>query len=697
MDASPAQTPTDRTARLLRLLAPKSIAVIGGREAGRVVHQCNLLGFEGPIWPVNRTGDDVYGRRGFTRLEDLPRAPDAAFIAIPREPTIEAVRVLRDMGAGGAVCYASGFAETGDHGRTLQNELVATAGDMPIIGPNCYGALNMIERAALWPDNHGGQPIDRGVAIISQSGNMGINFTMQKRALPLAYLLSLGNQAAINVNDCLEALLADERVTAIGLHIEGVDDIARFSRNALMALERGIPLVAFKAGRSEKGARATVSHTSTLSGSDKLYDALFERYGIARVHSVPAFVETLKLLSVYGPLPGNRLASLSCSGGEASLMADRAEAHGLVFPDLEPEHAARLRSTLNEFVEIANPLDYHTFIWGYRDKIRQTFSAMLSGGFDFSVLLLDFPNNETSDLTEWYVALDEFIASAKENNARAAVLATLPENLTAEVSRWLIDQGIMSLHGVEEGLTALAAAAFIGARTAAPRAAPLHAHTRVTGSEVTLDEWHAKAALRTAGVATPEGRLVAPQDAAAAADDIGYPVVLKAVGSHLAHKTEAGAVILNLKTSGDVASAADRLAALSDSLLIESMVDDGVAELLIGVAGDVQFGPHVIIGAGGTMVELLQDNRILLLPVSRNEIEDALRSLRCFALLDGWRGKPAGDIAATVDAIEAVCRFVETNADRIEELDINPMIVRPFGNGALAADALIRLVEGDPA
>ncbi|MGI9413212.1 MAG: CoA-binding protein, partial [Hyphomicrobiales bacterium] len=389
------------TKPLRRLLSPGSIAVIGGWEAARVVRQCELLGFEGEIWPVHPSRADLNSRPCYRRLEDLPGVPDAAFIAIPREPTIEAVRVLADMGAGGAVCYASGFAEVGDEGAELQAELVEAAGAMPIVGPNCYGCVNALDRLALWPDNHGLEPIDRGAAIITQSGNMGINFTMGRRGLPLACLLSLGNHAALGVTDCLEALLEDDRIGVIGLHIEGLDDVARFSRVAIRAREQGVPIVALKSGCSEKGAQATVSHTSTLSGADALYHALFARCGIARVHSVPAFLESLKLLSLFGPLPGNRIASLSCSGGEASLMADRTEGTGLVFPDLEPDHAAHVRASLNDYVEIANPLDYHTFIWGNRDATYATFSAMLSGGFDLTMLLLDFPTNESADCTDW--------------------------------------------------------------------------------------------------------------------------------------------------------------------------------------------------------------------------------------------------------------------------------------------------------
>ena len=316
--------------RLKRFLRPKSIAVVGGKEAGRVIRQCELLGFPGDIWPVNPNRAELNGRTCYAALENLPSAPDAVFVAVPRDRTIEAVKTLRAMNAGGAVCYASGFSEIGGDGPAFQADLVAAAGDMPIVGPNCYGCINALDRMALWPDNHGLRPLDHGAAIITQSGNMGINFTMSRRGLPLGCLLSLGNQAQVKVSDCLEALLDDDRVRAIGLHIEGVDDVARFSKAARRALQKGVPLVAFKSGRSEKGAKATVSHTSTLAGSDELYDAMFERYGIARVHSISAFLETLKLLCILGPLSGNTIASLSCSGGEASMMADRADGTGLV-------------------------------------------------------------------------------------------------------------------------------------------------------------------------------------------------------------------------------------------------------------------------------------------------------------------------------------------------------------------------------
>jgi acetyl-CoA synthetase len=212
-----AQQPLSR--KLSRFLSPKSIVIVGGKEASRVVRQCDLLGFPGEIWVVNPNREEIEGRKCFKALEDLPGVPDAAFIAIPRDRTIEAIRTLRAMGGGGAVCYASGFSEIGDEGASHQDALIAAANGMPIIGPNCYGCINALERLALWPDNHGLEPLEQGAAIITQSGNMGINFTMSRRGVPLACLLSLGNQAQIKVTDCIEALLDDDRIRVIGLHI----------------------------------------------------------------------------------------------------------------------------------------------------------------------------------------------------------------------------------------------------------------------------------------------------------------------------------------------------------------------------------------------------------------------------------------------------------------------------------------------
>ena len=677
-----------------RLLRPRSLALVGGREVERVIQQCDRIGFEGEIWPVNPRRAEIAGWPCVADVAELPAAPDAAFVAIPAEPSIGVVQDLAAGGAGGAICYASGFEEVGDEGRDRQRRLVEAAGAMPIIGPNCYGTLNYLDRIALWPDQHGGAAVERGAAIVTQSGNMGINFSMQRRSLPLAYLLSLGNQAALGIEACIEALIDDERVTAIGLHIEGLGDIAAFERAALRALDQRVPIVALKTGRSEAGARIALSHTASLAGPDALYDALFERLGVARAESVPAFLESLKFLALGGPIGGRRIASMSCSGGEASLIADMSENMALEFPALTPAHADRVRETLNDYVAISNPLDYHTFIWADEPAMTDCFGAMLAGDFDAAMLILDYPRNDRCDESDWWLATRAIAEAAARSGTRTAVVASLPELLPEHFGSYLIEQDVAPMLGMAETLAAFEAAARVGEAQRAPRPAPLLKPCVEGAALRTLDEWQAKQHLKQAGIAVLEGRVVrSVEEAMAAQRDLAGPVVLKALSAELAHKSEAGAVVLNLRDGDSVVAAAERLLGIADRLLVERMVEDAVAELILGLDNDPQLGPSLTIGAGGVLVELLADSRALLLPTTADQIRKALLGLKTAPLLQGFRGRPAGDIEAVVEAALAVARLAEQG--RISELDINPLMVRPRGQGVVAADALIRLIDSE--
>jgi acyl-CoA synthetase (NDP forming) len=680
---------------LQRLLRPKSIAVIGGTQAEIAAVNCDNLGFTGEIWPVNGNRESIAGRRCFARIEDLPAAPDAAIVVIPAEPTVEAVALLAGMGAGGAVCFASGFREVRGDGTERQDRLVAAAGDMPVLGPNCHGFVNCLDGAALWPDQHGAVRAERGVALITQSGNIGLNLTMQQRSLELAYLVTLGNQAAIGIPECVETLAGDERVTAIGLHVEGLGDIGAFERAAATARAAGTPIVALKTGRSDTGAEIAMSHTASLAGPDGLYDALFERLGIARVHTIPELLETLKLLSVVGPLPGNRICSMSCSGGEASLMADLAEGRKVEFPPMTPQHRERVAATLNELVSVSNPLDYHTFIWGQEDEIAATFTAMMSGGYDLSMVVLDFPRQDRCDISTWWPTVNGLARAAEATGGRAAVLASMQESMPETVGAQLIERGIVPMTGMAECFTAIECANLIGRAGVdgpspdllSPRP-PAHADSRV------YDEWDSKRMLAASGLALPEGALVtSATEAVAAAEALGYPVAVKAVSAEIAHKTEAGAVSLNLHDGDAVEMAATRMLEVAKRVLVEKMVTDGVAELIVGVDRDAQFGPYLVIGFGGILVELIADSRTLLLPTNRSQVLGALQALKTAPMLSGYRGLPPADLDAAVEAILAVADFAGAHAGEILELDVNPLIVRPAGLGAVAADALIRLAE----
>ncbi|MFO7919813.1 MAG: CoA-binding protein, partial [Nioella sp.] len=333
-----------------RLLRPRSIAVVGGGAwCANVVRECRKIGFSGPLWPVHPARREVAGVRAFASPADLPGVPDAVFIGVNRHVTVEVVGQLARMGAGGAVCFASGFAEAARElpdGPELQAALIAAAGDMPMLGPNCYGFLNALDGALLWPDQHGLVPVTRGVAIVTQSSNIAINLTMQARGLPIAYVMTAGNQAQSDLAALGRGVLADPRVTALGLHIEGIGDLAAFEALAREARALGKPIVALKIGASPAARAATVSHTASLAGTDAGGRALLRRLGIAQVQTLPELLETLKLLHLGGPLASNRIASLSCSGGEASLMADLAEARDLHFPALDAAQAADLAAVL---------------------------------------------------------------------------------------------------------------------------------------------------------------------------------------------------------------------------------------------------------------------------------------------------------------------------------------------------------------
>ncbi|RVB37966.1 CoA-binding protein, partial [Mesorhizobium sp. M7A.F.Ca.CA.004.05.1.1] len=452
--------------KLERLLRPKSIAVFGGAQAAAVVAQSIKMGFAGEIWPVHPTKDEVAGRKAYRSVADLPDAPDAAFVGVNRHLTIEVIKALAERGAGGAVCFAAGFLETeayDDDGERLQAELVAAAGSMPIIGPNCYGLINYADGALLWPDQHGGIRLaegGKGVAIITQSSNIAINMTMQRRGLPIAFLMTAGNQAQTGLSEMALGLIEDERVTSLGLHIEAFDSVAGFERLAARARELKKPIIAMKVGRSEQARQATVSHTASLAGSDAASGAFLRRLGIARVDSIPAFIEALKLLHITGPLPGYRLSSMSCSGGEASVMADSAEGRWVNFPVLTDSHRAHVKSTLGPLVAVANPLDYHTFIWNNEPAMTATFTAMVSGGFDLNMLVLDFPRPDRCSVTDWWATLRAFESALKTNKAHGAIVSSLPENLPEEYTAELMARGMVPLFGISEAMDAAGAAAF---------------------------------------------------------------------------------------------------------------------------------------------------------------------------------------------------------------------------------------------
>ncbi len=669
---------------LSRLLNPSSIAIVGGGAWCRdVVKQAAKFNPDITLYPVHPSLPEIEGLRAYPSVKHLPEPPDATFVGINREATVGVVERLRKLKAGGAVCFASGFSEMqkeDSSGQDAQARLLKAAGDMPVLGPNCYGFINALDRKVIWPDQHGCQPVDRGVAILTQSSNIAINLTMQQRGLPIAYMIACGNQAQLSHAEIATALLDDPRVTAIGLHIEGFQDISAWQELSETAMQLGIPLVGLKVGKSDQAKAATISHTASLAGADAGAQALLERCGIARVDDLPTFLETLKLAHHVGRLDSNKIASISCSGGEASLIADQALRFDLEFPALSGKQHKALRDVLGPRVALSNPLDYHTFIWRDAGAMGKCWAAMSGADTSLTLSIVDFPRGDICDPTDWDCAVEAAANARKLTDKPFAVVATLPELLPEAVSAKLSAQGVIPMHGLNETLGAIEALS----RPVIPDQEPLLAANLFSSLE-TLTEREAKAELAQFGVSVPRNVEIANTgDAANLLGELAFPVAVKAIG--LAHKTEAGGVVLNCETPEGIVKATGQMPH-DGPFLIEEMANNGV-ELLVGIVNDPPHGLLLTIGAGGVLTELLEDSVSMLLPVDRNAVKQCLLHLKVTKLLSGYRGSDAADLDAIIDTVLAIQDYVVDHRDEIAEVEINPLICTP--TGAIAVDALIR-------
>ena len=688
---------------LKRLLAPRHLAFVGGRSMARALKRCAEGGYQGQMWLVNPQHESLEGVPCVRSIAELPCGPDAVFIATNRELTLTAVAQLAAKDAGGAICYASGFAETGAQGQALQQQLLQAAGQMALLGPNCYGLLDYLHSSALWPVAHGGKPVEKGVAVLTQSGNFAYNLSMSDRSLPVAYMASVGNQAQLGVAELMDVLLDEPRVTAIGLHLEGLKNVPGFARAAHKALEKGIPIIALKTGVSQIGAELALSHTSSLSGSDALYDSLFARLGVIRVSGPVSFVETLKAAAC-GKLPaGDSLIALACSGGDAGLIADYAERNDLTLPKLDDTQREELAQVLPSYANLVNPLDFTTAIWGDGEALNRMLDSALRTEADAAMLVLDYPAESTGERKECDLLLELYCAALVRHGKSGFVTSAFPELLPASARERLHAQDVAALQGVEDGLAAWGRIAGYQRNRQALLAlgesalVPLCPRA-LTGEGRLLNEWDSKQALRAFGLPTPNGVLSTPANALVDANGLGYPLVLKAVSAQLPHKTEAGAVALNLKDAAALSAALQKMHASIadyapqvpfDQVLLEPMATPPLAELIVGIKRENDFGLALVIGAGGILVELLKDSRSLLLPTTDGAIRRAVLSLRSAGLLQGFRGREAADLDALVAAIRAVADYACENADALLELDVNPLLVG--AHGTTAVDALIRL------
>jgi len=415
-----------------------------------------------------------------------------------------------------------------------------------------------------------------------------------------------------------------------------------------------------------------------------------------------------------GPLGGRRLLAMGASGGDMAMTADVSRDLQLVFPPIAAAPRARLFDILGERVTISNPFDFHTYTWFDPPRQRAVFDTAVSMNVDAVAFVLDCPPEQKADLSAFTVVIDEYLAAAQmareaasaaqprtdgpAGPARVALLASLPETMPASIREQCLNAGVVPLQGLREGLEALDLCGAMGecwrhgsrVTMLRPAAAALAA---AAGGKTArnLLEREAKQALAAFGVPIPASRQVSIDAAVATARDIGFPVVMKAAAATLAHKSDVGGVILNIRDAAAAEAAAAQLGQLADQVLVEAMVSDGVVEILVGMLVDAQFGLTLVVGSGGVLTELVRDSITLLPPFTRESISSGLQRLAAHKLMAGYRGKPAGDVPALIDAILAITNYATVNLAALEELDVNPIIVRPAGAGVVAVDALIRL------
>ena len=695
------------------LLNPRSIAIVGasdkigpGFNAWKALEH---VGYQGRVYLVNPNKSELLGQKVFASLRDIDGEVDAVFVAVRAEAVLDLAAQAVGKRAGALAIMSSGFGDAGAAGLQIQEDLArcAHAHDIAVCGPNCLGLLNLSGRSALFgtslPDS-----VERGgIAAIVQSGSIGIALLNSGRRLGFCHLVTSGNEAVTATADFLEAFIDDAAVRSIIVFAEQIRKPEKFMAMARRASERGKPVIVLKSGRSERGRAAVMAHTGAVAGSVEACDAALAASGAMQVHSLDELLETAVLVSQLRRRPGAPdIAAVSLSGGEIALALDAAEAGGLEFAPMGVAEA-QIKPLLPEFAHLSNPLDL-TWAGLYDPNVAQGCARALAGldNVGTLVLLQDAPTGLGQQQAARYSALLQAVARGAEEAGKPLVaVSNLSDAPHPDLYRAASDAGVPYLRGTREGLSAVARYAQWATRPA-PRTMPatLSKVRQATGERMQSfaagrlpAEHEARAVLEAYGVTGPAERFVASApEAAQAALDIGFPVVLKCLVTNMVHKSDAGMVRLRLASVEAVRMAADDMLERAArpggqpvlGLLVQKMIAP-VAEILVGARVDAEFGPLIVVGNGGINVELYRDVAVRIAPIDEAEAMAALASTTMGRVLDGWRGGAAGDRAAAARAVSAVSRFIADFAGQVREVEINPLAVLAQGSGCLALDCVI--------
>ncbi|MGE5408115.1 MAG: acetate--CoA ligase family protein [Syntrophothermus sp.] len=700
------------------LLAPRSVAVVGasdrpGTYSDHVIRNLAAAGFEGEVWGVNPKRESVHGRPCVPTVAELPAPVDAVVIAIPAAGVPAAVGEAAERGCGGAIVLSAGFGETAA-GAGLEAELreAARGGGLPVCGPNGNGVVAVAARAPLWGDSV--ERLQPGpVALITQSGNVGVNALGSRRGLGFHTVVSTGNQAVLDASDWIEAVAALEGVGSIALFVESDGDGARLARALGRCADRGIGVAALKVGSSAAGMRAAGAHTGALAGDQRVFAALLEEAGAALAADPGELLELARAMAEPRSRPTGTggLAVLTCSGGDSGIAADIADRLGLELPPLAAPTRARLAELLPSAATIGNPLDYTALLWGEPETLERISEAVgTDPGIDQLLLLFDQPEGLAPDVqAEWEGVRSALVAGAERSGAAVLLGSTLPELLEPGSAKELAERGIATAAGLGEALVCARAlrmprppagrleeiaAAAERPRRPSSRNANANGILDAAGPGGWLGEAEAKRLLQAAGLSVPAGAEASgPEEAVAAAQRLGWPVAMKLSSPGLQHKSEAGALALGLRDERAAFAAAARLLALpaasGAALLVERMVSPG-PELLFSAHRDGVV-PVLVVGLGGIWAEAIDDVVLVPLPAPPAAVERALRSLRGAALIDGSRGRSVPDLPAAARFGSRIGQLLlEHGLDLIE---VNPAVLLDGGAGCVALDAVARIAR----
>lgn len=688
---------------LSALLAPRSVAVIGasadpGRIGGRPIDYYNRAGFSGALYPVNPTRSEVQGRTAYPDIASIPDSVDFALLAIPAHSVSEAIEACGAKGVKAALIFSAGFAEIGKAGAALQADVLARArrAGIRILGPNCLGLFNArLGHCPTFSSFLQEAPPEAGaVAMVTQSGAYGTHLLNMARArrIGVGTWVSTGNEADITVSEVLEHLVASDEVATVACYMEAVNDRDRFFRALEKARRAAKPVAIMKVGASEVGAQAARSHTASLAGSDESFEAALRRFGALRARTTEEMLDIVYAASI-APLPkGRRLGILTVSGGAGVLMADAAEAEGLDLPPL-PDTAQRRLVERNPLSSPRNPIDITAQALNDFGLVSENLTVMQEdGGYD---MLASF-------FTSWTASpvlgpkLRKAILDGLEGHERkpCALICQGDDTVLSSYEQ----EGLLVFEDPSRAIRALAhLARFAEASSAGPSPDPLpDIGTVAVLPGVAVGERQAKAILAAAGIPVlPEELARDPEQAAAAAARLGFPVAMKIASPDILHKTEVGGVNLGLGDADAVRKAAEAMLssvsekapkAAIEGFLVSPMAGGGV-ELIVGARNDPVMGPMILVGLGGIFVEVLKDVALDLAPVTPSQARGMIERLKGVALLEGVRGRPPADIDAAADAISRLSVLASANPDAFDSIEVNPLLVRSAG--AVALDALI--------